>query len=202
MHQCPSPMPARGGLAVFLRQRAARAFRTMALAALLLYAPVATGCYGTFPLTRAVYQVNGEVTDQPFVHSVVMWVFAILPVYGIATFVDVVGFNLVEFFTGQQYDVSLGNDSEGRHIRVVVAPVVNEPDTIELTLHADDQASAPVLVTRRDDNLLVLRDETGRVALVMQRMQDGSVSYRDGLGRSLVADAPAASNLSFTSSGE
>lgn len=59
-----------------------------------------SACYGKFMLTRKVYEINGQITDNKFVHSLVMWVFMIVPVYPIAGFADVVILNLIEFWTG------------------------------------------------------------------------------------------------------
>ena len=58
-----------------------------------------SGCFGSFSLTRKVYDLNKSVGDK-FVQSLVMWVLMIIPVYGFASFVDVVILNLIEFWSG------------------------------------------------------------------------------------------------------
>ena len=58
-----------------------------------------TGCYGTFTLTKKVYNWNGGVGDK-VVNSVVFWVLNIVPVYGACTFIDAVVLNTIEFWTG------------------------------------------------------------------------------------------------------
>ena len=60
----------------------------------------ASGCYGSFLATRWVYDFNGKISENGAVQSIVMWAFAILPVYGLATFADAAIFNLIEFWTG------------------------------------------------------------------------------------------------------
>ncbi len=73
--------------------------RALALAMTGLLGFGASGCYGSFALTRWVYDFNGKVTEHKFVHSITTWAFLILPVYSIAGFVDFVVLNMIEFWT-------------------------------------------------------------------------------------------------------
>jgi hypothetical protein len=57
------------------------------------------GCYGSFALTKKVYDLNGSIGDK-FINTLVMWVFMILPVYEAAGFIDLVVLNTLEFWTG------------------------------------------------------------------------------------------------------
>lgn len=57
------------------------------------------GCYGNFTLTKKLYNWNGTL-DNKFIQSAVGWGLTIIPVYGSAMFVDTVGLNLIEFWTG------------------------------------------------------------------------------------------------------
>lgn len=59
-----------------------------------------SGCYGNFALTRKVYNWNGQQGDK-FMQTAVAWGLSIIPVYSAASFIDVVGLNLIEFWTGQ-----------------------------------------------------------------------------------------------------
>lgn len=61
---------------------------------------VQSGCYGSFELTRKLWEWNGSITESKFVHSLVFWVLNIIPVYGACGFIDVVIFNLIEFWSG------------------------------------------------------------------------------------------------------
>lgn len=58
-----------------------------------------SGCYGNFALTKKVYNWNGTVGDK-YIQSAVTWGLTIIPVYEAALFIDLVGFNLIEFWTG------------------------------------------------------------------------------------------------------
>jgi hypothetical protein len=69
---------------------------------LLLVATMAmmsVGCYGSFNLTKKVYNWNGSLGNK-WVVEVVFLACNIIPVYGIAGFADAVILNSVEFWTG------------------------------------------------------------------------------------------------------
>jgi len=67
--------------------------------ALLLVTVVLTSCYGSFKLTRSLWDWNGTVGDK-FVNELVFLAFVIVPVYEVATFVDAVVLNTIEFWSG------------------------------------------------------------------------------------------------------
>jgi hypothetical protein len=71
------------------------------IAALLIMALLLNlfGCYGSFALTKKVYNLNGSLGDK-FMKSIVMWIFMILPVYEAAGFIDLTVLNTIEFWTG------------------------------------------------------------------------------------------------------
>ncbi|MDX9751600.1 MAG: DUF3332 domain-containing protein [Flavobacteriales bacterium] len=58
-----------------------------------------TGCFGEFALVRKVYNWNADIGGK-FVNTLVFYALNIIPVYGIAAFVDVVILNLIEFWSG------------------------------------------------------------------------------------------------------
>jgi hypothetical protein len=66
----------------------------------MLILVILSGCYGNFPLTRKVYNWNGEMGDK-YMNNIVFWVLNIIPVYGVASLADAVIFNLIEFWTGE-----------------------------------------------------------------------------------------------------
>lgn len=59
-----------------------------------------TGCFGSFALVNKVYDWNDSVVDNKFVKTLLFYVLNIIPVYGIAGFIDVVILNLIEFWSG------------------------------------------------------------------------------------------------------
>lgn len=74
--------------------------RITAMTLALLIGFSATSCFGTFQLTRNIYQWNDSVSDNKFVKSLVFWGMNIIPVYSVVAFADVVIFNLIEFWSG------------------------------------------------------------------------------------------------------
>lgn len=72
-----------------------------------------TGCFGSFTLSRKVYDFNASMGDK-FLQSIVMWVFWIAPVYGTVMFIDVAVLNLIEFWSGSNPLAMNENDSEQR----------------------------------------------------------------------------------------
>jgi hypothetical protein len=74
---------------------------TIGLAGLVLCGSLSLqGCYGSFALTKKVYNWNGTLGNK-WVKSIVFFVFGfVLPVYGLSAFIDAIALNLVEFWTG------------------------------------------------------------------------------------------------------
>jgi hypothetical protein len=73
-----------------------RSLYTFALGSLLI---TQTGCFGEFALTRKVYDFHDNLTDSKFLKSLLFWIPGGL-VYYIAGMLDVVIFNLIEFWSG------------------------------------------------------------------------------------------------------
>ena len=78
--------------------------RTLSLltAGLLAFTSTVTlqGCYGNFALTKKLYKWNGSLGNK-WINSIVMVAIgAIIPVYGVAMFIDGAVLNLIQFWTG------------------------------------------------------------------------------------------------------
>ncbi|MCF8259411.1 MAG: DUF3332 domain-containing protein [Melioribacteraceae bacterium] len=83
------------------------------------------GCYGSFNLTKKLYNWNGTVGDK-FVNEVVFLAFLIVPVYEATTIIDAFILNAIEFWTGNN-PVNLANGEKETQI------VVGENSTYEIT---------------------------------------------------------------------
>jgi hypothetical protein len=82
---------------------------------LLLVATMAmmsVGCYGSFNLTKKVYNWNGSLGNK-WVVEVVFLACYVVPVYGIAGFIDVVILNSIEFWTGSNPMAAKLNSDDG-----------------------------------------------------------------------------------------
>jgi hypothetical protein len=96
--------PAGPGITCGFKQKEcsmSRKLRTVALLlVLVLTVGVLAGCYGSFTLTKKLYDWNGTVGDKA-VNSAVMWVLLIVPAYEACGFIDFVVLNTIEFYTGK-----------------------------------------------------------------------------------------------------
>lgn len=60
---------------------------------------VNVGCFGSFKLTQKLYNWNDSLGNK-WGESALLWVLNIIPVYPLCAFVDIVIFNLIEFWAG------------------------------------------------------------------------------------------------------
>jgi hypothetical protein len=74
-----------------------KVFFTAAAACIMI---TQTGCFGSFEMIKKVYDWNDGISDNKVVKTLIFYVLNIIPVYGIAGFLDVVIFNLIEFWGG------------------------------------------------------------------------------------------------------
>jgi len=82
----------------------------------LFMAVAGMNCYGGFVATKKIYNWNGGLGNK-WINTVVMWAFIIIPVYPIATFVDFVILNVLEFWTGSNPLAMKDGESETQIVR-------------------------------------------------------------------------------------
>jgi hypothetical protein len=70
------------------------------LAAALALSISSTSCLGPDNLYNNVKNWNAEVTDQDWLNEAIFLGLNIIPVYGIALFVDIVVLNTINYWTG------------------------------------------------------------------------------------------------------
>jgi hypothetical protein len=80
--------------------RGSRFGKGIALVLVAAVGALSAGCFGKFQLTRKVYDMNKAIDDK-YVRSATTWVFVIVPVYGFAALLDLIVFNVIEFWTGE-----------------------------------------------------------------------------------------------------
>ena len=133
----PQPSILLSGLSRWIRTSPISLFIVFSLIAIL---PL-LGCYGEFALTKSVYRFNGDISPDSFIQSAVLWVLAFFWIYGIAALVDVVIFNLIEFWSGDNpmtakttfsnpdgSQVVMTPSSDGKEVQV---DVVRDGETID-----------------------------------------------------------------------
>jgi hypothetical protein len=144
--------------------------------------PMASGCYGYFPATRAVYRINGEVSDDGAVQSIVMWIFAIIPVYGVATLADVVVLNLVEYWTGKQ--VWIGGRAEADGSEYVLEPSDDGREAV-LRVSRGGEVVGQARFVKVAEGIFEVRDGDGRLVGQIERTPDGGLSLLDASGETI-----------------
>jgi hypothetical protein len=139
------------------------------LSALLIVAlvPIFAGCYGSFRTTKAVYKFNGEVSEDKLIKSLAFWGLNIIPVYGIAAFVDVIAFNLVEFWTeGDPTQASTWTDDDGT--TYALTPVGDGKSAV-MTITRPGEEPTEVRYTRVSDSVVEVADARGTVLRTVSR---------------------------------
>ena len=147
----------------------------------------AGGCYGSFELVKKVHKFNGTLGNK-FVNELGFLVMNIIPVYGVAAFIDAVVLNSIEFWTGKNPSTS-SND--------VVIPL---DATASLTLRGAD---GTVLLTSKTENGVIqyvfqkgtdgtlVKDADGKILARCAMMDNGSMRLYDGNDK-LIAECSAA----------
>ncbi|MCB9744676.1 MAG: DUF3332 family protein [Alphaproteobacteria bacterium] len=154
---------------------------TLPLAAL-----TASGCIGSFALTKRVYNWNRSM-GSPIVQEVIFLIFIFLPIYSIVLTIDGLLLNTIEFLTGKN-PLAKGEGED--------AEVVTELDEgtqlrlrrrrgqLELTLrHADGRREVHRFESLEDG--MRVWDEDGALVAEARFDELGGILIRDGLGRDL-----------------
>lgn len=161
--------------------------RRLLTAALPLAALSASGCIGSFALTKRVFNWNRGV-GSPIVSEIVFLIFIFLPVYEATLFLDAVVFNLLEFVTGSNPLGAL--ESEGESV-AEVAPgtkmrLRRRHGAIEIALTEPD-GTRSVRTLEVDAEGARIYDEAGLLIASAFASAEGGVLVVDGPGRLLAA---------------
>lgn len=139
--------------------------RVMAGVLLAAFLPLATtGCFGRFELTRKVYKFNKDVSPDKWVQWLTFLVLTMVPVYGIATFVDAVVANSLEFWTGQNPILAQTGDqrvTQGPAGEIAVS-TLREDGSIDLEIR-DARGEEYFLNLSREGSTLLARDAQGHI---------------------------------------
>ncbi len=139
--------------------RGSRFGKGIALVLVAAVGALSAGCFGKFQLTRKVYDMNQSI-DEKYVRSATTWIFVIVPVYGFAALLDLVVFNVIEFWSGE-------NPAASEPVTKVSA--LGDGRTV-LTLSRDGSATVAVIErhegVRLVSTLRVRDDGRGKVTAV------------------------------------
>jgi len=146
------------------------------------------GCYGTFPLTKAIYKFNEDISDKPLVQQVTFWVFVILPVYEIGMLADAIVFNLVEFWTGEKI-LAVGPTTDSNGNTVCLTPSSDGREAV-LTVSRDGKVLAQEFFVKVSDTVFEVRDAQGSLQGKVLKTPDGTINLTDRNG-TVVRTLPA-----------
>ncbi len=142
-----------------LGMRGSRFGKGIAIVLVAAVGALSAGCFGKFQLTRKVYDINKSIDDK-YVRSAATWIFVIVPVYGVAALIDLIVFNVIEFWTGE-------NPAAEAKVTKVYAQGTGR--TV-LTLSRDGSATVAVIERYEGERLVstlrVRDDGRGKVAAV------------------------------------
>jgi hypothetical protein len=155
-----------------------RARRAVSLLLLVAVCPLCVQCYGSFPLTQAVYKVNKGVPTG-ILKTVVFWLFIIAPVYSGAMLVDALVLNLIEFWTGGAVTLGEASDEQGNTFRLAAT---EDERTAVLTMVRDGEVVGQLRFVRVSDELCEARDAEGRLVGMAVRTPTGDIHLTDADG--------------------
>lgn len=148
-------------------------------AGLALCATTLTACFGSFNLTRKVWTFNKTVSNDKFVQELVFLGFNVVPVYGIAGFIDAVVANTVEFWSGTNpISMSSVQLDRANTLRTVTTEA-NGVRTMTVTaFQADTMVSATTLQYVEGADRVTFKTvlpDGQKVTRVVARDQDGNL---------------------------
>ncbi|MBX3175366.1 MAG: DUF3332 family protein [Gemmatimonadaceae bacterium] len=127
--------------------RPSRLTRGIVLGAAALGLVASSGCFGSFQATRKLYAYNKSMGDK-WVQEFVFLAFSIIPVYALVNAGDVLIFNSVEFWTGNNpiTSVSVTGTDDGRQLRQT-RQVVNHARVLTIEELKDGQTLSTTTMT-------------------------------------------------------
>ena len=158
------------------------------IAGMLALALVSSGCFGTFALTRKLYNWNATVSQDRWVREFVFIVLAWVPVYSLAGLGDAIVFNSIEFWTGENpIETPIKKKADAaqlrhiaRHDAEAVLSLQGHEMTIEQFQHG--RTAGSLHIAQQGDQSIAT-DAQGRVLFMAQTLPDGSVLIKDADGR-------------------
>lgn len=165
-------------------------FRRATFAALAVALLGSGGCFGSFQLTRKVYNWNKTVSPDKWVQELIfLATAALVPVYGLAAFIDAVVLNSMEFWTGKAPQVTAEARTETKVIEqgstTVVQTMTEGPEGRSMVLEESVAGvfTARTTLTRAVDSDIVTvlheKADGSREHKAMLREADGSLRIID-----------------------
>ena len=139
-----------------------------------------SACTGSFNLTRKVYDIHSSQED-PWMDELLFLALWIIPVYEIATLGDLLIFNSIEFWTGEN---PISADSGSRD-GLQVSLRRSGTDGLLAVTAVDTDGSEVSLTLNRTEAGMTAFDDAGNVVFVSVPDDAGGVTVRDADGELL-----------------
>lgn len=134
---------------------------------------MSVGCYGSFSLTKKVYNWNGSMEGK-WVQELVFLVLNIVPVYGVAAWIDVVILNSIEFWTGNNPMTSTMTSDDGTTVAFNA-----EGKTMTISY------AGKSFVVAKENGKALVKDAEGNILATMESTADGGMVMKDANGKVL-----------------
>jgi len=144
----------------------------------MLIAIVGAGCTGTFKLTRQVYDFQTKPADK-WVDEVLFLAFVIVPVYGVATLVDAVVFNSIEFWTGQNPMTSGTQGGNNAIAQNGNSKMTMKYDANTRNIEVRSLNTGESFVLAKTDTGVIAKDKNGNVLFTSVKDSAGGVTVFD-----------------------
>jgi len=146
-----------------------------------------SSCYGPFELTRKLWKWNGSVGDKWVNEGVFLVLNVVVPVYGVASFVDAVVLNSVQFWTGKSLLEGKATIKEG-NLEAVLTPA-GDGRVLRLDISRNGKIVETAVIKPALDGSMQASTLDGS-KLVSRTCEDGTVEVSRSDG-TLVASYPA-----------
>ena len=156
-----------------------------------------SGCFGSFALTRKLYNWNNTVSQDKWIKEVIFIVLAWAPVYELAGLGDAVVFNSIEFWTGDNpiEKTAGGQTVETRRVashdtEAVLKHLVSARENAFVIEQFKNGQSASSLRINQVGGMAVASSSDGRILFTAQTLPDGTVLVNDGSGARIASYSP------------
>jgi len=144
-----------------------RFFKVVSMLVIAGMMTATVGCYGSFNLVKKVYKWNGTFGGK-WVNELGFLALNIIPVYSVASFIDVLILNSIEFWTGNNpVMASVDLPEQG-------ASIATSADGSTMTLTSNDGRTLTVTTTQSGAEV---RDAEGTLLARSVRTADGVTTY-------------------------
>jgi len=151
--------------------------RLISALAIVVFLPASTtACFGKFNMTRKVYQLNKDISPDKWVQWISFLVLSIVPIYGLGALLDVILFNSIEFWTGENPVVGEARYTYGPD-GLVARSTLRSDGAIDIEITEADGSSHFLTLVRDVDGISALNADGEFIASVRDGQLDWAASH-------------------------